>query len=97
MKKTIYKTSADATKLEALNYLAKQFNLTPQAHNLEGFAEACFNDNSNDELIDALKMRKADKTDCENWGITPSQWREAIREALEFRIWLAMEEIEEEG
>jgi len=96
MKKTIYKTSEDATKLAALGFLAKTLKLTPQQHHLDGFAAACFDDNSNDELIEALKMRAADETDCKNWEITPSQWREAIREALEWRIWLAIGDIEEE-
>jgi hypothetical protein len=53
---------------------------------LDGFAEACFNDNSIDELREALKQRSADKTDCENWGITPTQWRESIEAALAARL-----------
>lgn len=55
---------------------------------LGGFAEACYNDNSVSELLDALKSRSADKIDCENWGITPSQWRGAITEAIEHAMYL---------
>ena len=50
--------------------------------NLTGFAEACYDENSIAELEEALKLRAADKTDCENWKITPTQWRAAIVEAL---------------
>lgn len=46
------------------------------------FAEACYNDNTIDGLRAALALRKADPTDCENWGITPTQWREQIKLAL---------------
>jgi len=94
--KTIYKTSTDATKLAALKFLANSLKLTPQQHNLEGFSEACFNDNSIEELINALRARSTDKTDCKNWAITPTQWENAIREAIEFRIWLAIEEVGQE-
>ena len=49
---------------------------------LTGFAGACYDENSIAELEEALKLRAADKTDCENWTITPTQWRAAIVEAL---------------
>jgi len=49
------------------------------------FGEACYNDNSIPELLDALKLRAADKTDCRTWEITPTQWRSGIVEALEER------------
>ena len=51
--------------------------------NLTGFAEACYDTNTVAELEEALKQRAADKTDCEEWKITPTQWRAAIAEALE--------------
>ena len=50
---------------------------------LTGFAEACYDTNSIAELEAALKQRAADKTDCQTWNITPTQWRAAIAEALE--------------
>lgn len=53
---------------------------------LDGFSEACFNDNSIDELRDALKQNSADKTDCENWRITPSEWRCSIEAALAAKL-----------
>ena len=49
---------------------------------LTGFAEACYDTNSIAELEAALKQRAADKTDCQEWKITPTQWRAAIAEAL---------------
>lgn len=84
-------STADA--VAALRFLAAEMNCTPTRQNLDGFAEACFDDNSVEELIEALKMRAADSADCESWGITPTQWRLAIKGALEFRIYLAIEDI----
>lgn len=54
--------------------------------NLIGFAEACFNQNSVQELRACLKMKSADKTDCETWRITPTQWRAAIKQALKEKL-----------
>ena len=51
--------------------------------NLTEFAAACYETNSIIELEEALKQRAADKTDCEEWKLTPTQWRAAIAEALE--------------
>jgi hypothetical protein len=45
------------------------------------FAEACYQDNSTDELIDALN-EGADTDDCKLWGITPDEWRSQITLAL---------------
>ena len=59
------------------------FGVEPVQHKLDGFSEACYNDNSVNELIDALKSRAADATDCENWKISKNSWREEIRTALE--------------
>jgi hypothetical protein len=52
---------------------------------LDGFSEACFNQNSENELREALK-HGADETDCRNWNITPEQWRGALESALAARI-----------
>lgn len=43
------------------------------------FAEACYDTNSLNELRDAIEP---DETDMAQWGITESQWREAIAAAL---------------
>ena len=53
---------------------------------LDGFAEACFNQNSENELRESLKLRSADKSDCKSWGITPTQWRAGIESALAAKI-----------
>lgn len=97
MTNIILKTSEEATKLAAIRFMATTLNLTPRRHWLDGFAEACFNDNSIDDLVEALHMEAADTTDCKNWQITPSQWRKAIEEALESRMIYAIEDIEGEG
>jgi hypothetical protein len=49
---------------------------------LTGFAAACYDVNSAAELEAALKRRTADPADCQEWKITPTQWRAAITEAL---------------
>jgi hypothetical protein len=45
------------------------------------FAEACYNQNTVDELLSALHS-PADEDDCREWGITPSEWKQAIVDAL---------------
>jgi hypothetical protein len=50
---------------------------------LNGFAEACYDMNTVADLEVALTQRQADKTDCETWKITATQWRAAIAEALD--------------
>jgi hypothetical protein len=48
------------------------------------FAEACYDQNSKAELIEAL-AGPADKTDCEAWQISADEWRAAIQQALDAR------------
>lgn len=59
--------------------------LTFEIHDLEGhvarFAEACFDQNSIDELRAAL-AGNADATDCKTWDITGHEWQLAINAAL---------------
>lgn len=52
---------------------------------LTGLAEASYNDNSVDELLEAYNARKSDPVSCSDWNITPRQFKAAIREALEAR------------
>ena len=87
-------SSEDKTKLAALKFLAAATKCKPAAHDLEGFAEACFDDCTVEDLVEGLRERSADKTDCQTWGITPTQWRQAIREALEAKLFYAIEDIE---
>jgi len=49
------------------------------------FADACYSQNTLDELSYAL-TEPADKTDCQEWGLTPYQWKNAIRTALMERM-----------
>ncbi len=50
------------------------------------FSAACYDQNSIEELRAALKQRAADKTDCNTWKITPTQWRAEIQTALDALI-----------
>jgi len=61
--------------------------IIPRDHQLTGFAAACFDTNSVPELIEGLVEQSADRTDCKQWGITPKQWRESIKQALECRLY----------
>ena len=60
--------------------------IRPEAGKINGFAEACYHDNSVSELVAALKSRSADKIDCKNWNLTPSRWRAEIKSALEYAM-----------
>lgn len=46
------------------------------------FADACYSDNTAEEMIEALIAPRADREDCKAWGITPTEWRHAIALAL---------------
>lgn len=48
---------------------------------LSGFAEACYNDNSLSELIEALDG-EASHADCVNWGISTGEWRDSVEMAV---------------
>jgi len=56
--------------------------LRPVNHRLDGFAAACYETNTVDELID-FNTAAPDPVDMETWGITPDEWRQAARAALE--------------
>lgn len=86
--------NALATAKSAIEELANSLKIKIQSHNLDGFAGACC-DNSVSELVAALRQRRADETDCSEWKITPTQWRTAIRQALENRLYNDHCEIEE--
>lgn len=48
---------------------------------LGGFAEACYDQNKVDELVEAL-TGPADSSDMETWSIDAAEWRSAIEQAL---------------
>ena len=50
-------------------------------HDLGGFAEACYDQNSVAELISAL-AGDADEADMESWDLDADEWRKAIEQAL---------------
>jgi hypothetical protein len=60
---------------------------------LDGFAEACFNENSVDELCEALKSG-FDTTDCRNWKINETEWYESIINALSLKLFYLEQETE---
>lgn len=49
------------------------------------FAEACYDENSCHELINALVGDDVDETDCKEWNITAAEWKAAILAALKDR------------
>ena len=51
----------------------------------DGFAEACFNENSVDELCEALESG-FDTTDCRNWKISETEWYDSIINALSVKL-----------
>ena len=52
------------------------------AEQKRGFQEACYDQNSIDELLEGLKSMSADQTDIADWNITATEWRAAIADAL---------------
>jgi hypothetical protein len=88
------KRNALATAKTAIEDLAKSLKIAIQYHRLDGFAGACYNDNSVHELVSAVRQKSADHIDCEEWKISPIEWRCAIRSALENRLYTDLCEIE---
>lgn len=50
------------------------------SQSLDGFAEACYDMNSIDELIQGLTQ--ADETDMAAWGLDEEEYKSAIEQAL---------------
>ena len=55
--------------------------MSEKMSNLMHFAEACFNQNSLNELKYSLKGA-ADETDLLIWNLTEAEWREALKIAV---------------
>ena len=63
-------------------------NIKPLDITLEGFDAACYDENSIDELLEALG-KGVDETDCKNWGMTEAEWWKGIHNALGVKMfWL---------
>lgn len=60
--------------------------LKAQDHSLSGFAEACYDYNTYDDLVTALD-NDADPADCKAWDIDTQEWRESIKQALELAMY----------
>lgn len=50
------------------------------------FAAAVFDQNSVEEIKDALARPEADATDCAEWGISPAEWRQQLQMALDAKL-----------
>lgn len=53
---------------------------------LTGFSEACYDQNSMDELVSMLETGAPDSADCNQWGLGAYEWRCAIGLALRHKI-----------
>lgn len=68
--------------------IAEKFNLNlNDSPSLEGFAEACYNDNTVAELVDALDGGESNYkndygTDGNGWDITFEEWESSIKDCL---------------
>lgn len=60
--------------------------LKSQDYKLTGFAEACYDNNTYEDLVTGLDA-DADAVDCEAWGISGKEWQESIRQALEVAMY----------
>ena len=54
--------------------------------NMLAFTDACYDQNSLDELVEALENPTSSATDRAYWNITQKQWRQAIANALRQRV-----------
>ena len=79
------------TKAQYLDSLARGFQ--PRSHNLEGFAEAVFNDNTYDEVKDC-RQAAVDQTDMLEWSIDDAEWRDAQQRAIEQALFHYVDENE---
>lgn len=48
------------------------------------FMEACFRDNTLKELLDSL-AGEVDDIECKEWGISHTEWREALADAVTWK------------
>ena len=69
------------------------YGIKPLDITLSGFAEACYNENSVDELIEGWSTG-FDKRDGEVWGINESQWYDSIINALSVKLFYLEQETE---
>lgn len=53
---------------------------------LSGFSEACYNQNSIEDMISCLERCEVDNIDCETWKLSHQEWRSAIADALRAAI-----------
>ena len=74
-------TLTEAEKQELID-IATKFNLNYSEYvSLDGFSEACHNDNTIAELVEALENSDCE-SDMDNWGIDKSEWTSEIKKCL---------------
>jgi len=77
-----------------IKIIAKQADIAVPTERInidnDGFAAACYNSNTIEDMLEALSM---DAKDRSQWELTPSAWRENIRDALSLMLWDIVEEI----
>ena len=69
------------------------YGIKPLDITLSGFAEACYNENSVDELVNALSTG-FDERDGEVWDIDEGEWIKAILNALSAKRFYLEQETE---
>ncbi|MBN1294378.1 MAG: hypothetical protein JXB48_21255 [Candidatus Latescibacteria bacterium] len=82
------------TEKTAIEELARSLKITIQYNRIDGFAAACYDDNSVEEMVRTLHKKSADHSDCAEWKISPTEWRNSIRLALANRLFTDLSEIE---
>lgn len=67
--------------IESVRYEDMQTEI--KTNNVVSFAAACYDTNTIDELKSALQS-PADETDCQQWGLTEDEWKNAVKLALKW-------------
>ena len=72
-----------ADEKQYLINIANKFNLDySNGVSLDNFSEACYNDNSIDELVEALETGATMDDDINAWNIDEAEWTAEIKKAL---------------
>jgi hypothetical protein len=77
------------TTEQIINHIESEINNNSGVYpekKLDGFAEACLDQNTENELADCLifydQTESGDITDLKTWGISSEQWKASIESAL---------------
>lgn len=74
---------------EIINHIESEITLNSNAYpetSLDGFAEACYDQNSESELAEGIifydQTGSGDIADMKTWGLSGAEWKTAIESAL---------------